>query len=332
MKADERWKLFEALEEGAADERRSFIADVERGLTSPRKRLSCRYFYDDAGSHLFEDICELEEYYLPRAEREILERRAEEVARLTRASAELVELGSGNAAKTRLLVDALLARRGELTYVPIDVSRSMLEESSRALLERYPRLSIEAIAGDYESGLDALSKRDPAPKLILWLGSNIGNFDRAEAAAYLLRIRAVMSPGDGLLIGVDLRKDKRTLEAAYDDSRGVTAAFNKNVLRRINRELGGDFDVDRFLHRAKYDEIAGRIDMDLLSVKAQRVTIAACNLIVDLAAGEAIHTESSYKYDEPELHALAEASSLELRNLWTDGARRFAELFLARAG
>jgi dimethylhistidine N-methyltransferase len=309
-------------------ETRAFFDDVIAGLSAKRKQLSCRYFYDEAGSQLFEEICALDEYYLTRAEREILERRKHEIAALAPEGAVLVELGSGSAQKTRLLIEALLEKQGRLRYVPIDVSRSMLEESTRALLASYRALEVEPIAADYRAGLVALKKTSRGPNLILWLGSNIGNFDRPEAAAYLSSIREVMAPNDAVLIGVDLRKYKAVLEAAYDDALGVTAEFNKNILRHINRVLGGNFDVDRFRHRAVYAESAGRIEMYLDSAVAQRVRIADIEFAFE--AGEAIHTENSYKYDASEIHALADTARLELESLWTDGQGRFADVLLRR--
>ncbi len=307
-------------------ERRAFFDDVIRGLSAPNKRLSCRYFYDDAGSKLFEEICALDEYYIPRAEHEILEERAPEIASRMPRDCDLVELGSGSAQKTRLVIAALIAERGRLAYTPIDISRSALEESSKGLLESFPNLDIHALAADYAAGLEWLAADAETCRLILWLGSNIGNFDRREAADFLSRVRAAMKPDDRLLVGVDLRKDKKVLEAAYDDARGVTAEFNKNILRHINRVLGGDFDVERFRHRAVYVEGEGRIEMYLDSTIAQRVRIA--DFEVAFEAGEAIHTENSYKYDRAEISALAAASGLEIESLWTDGQGRFADVFL----
>lgn len=306
--------------------------DVRRGLTDPRKRLSCRYFYDAEGSRLFEEICTLDEYYPPRCEREILERIAGEIAALWPEGGALVELGSGNAAKTRILIDAISKKQGRLRYVPVDVSRTMLEESSRALLDEYPALDVLAIAGEYEPGMRTWSEHVRGPKLVLWLGSNIGNFGRDEAAAFLRGVGAHLSPGDRILVGVDLRKDRAILVPAYDDARGVTAAFNKNILARINRDLGANFDLDRFRHRAVYDEQAGRIEMYLVSERDQRVRIDGLGLDVRFAAEEAIHTEDSYKYALEELDRLAADAGMRLERRWVDGRQWFAECLLAVGG
>ena len=285
----------------------SFAEDVRRGLTSQPKWLSCRFFYDRQGSRLFEQICDLPEYYLTRAEDEILARHAAEMVATVPAGAALVELGSGSAAKTRHLIAALLRRRETLRYTPIDIARDALEESARRLRDEFAALEIHALCGEYRDGLhrlDALRRTDGTdglgrPQLILWLGSSVGNFERPRAAAFLSQVRATMGPADRLLVGFDLRKARAVLEPAYDDARGLTARFNKNLLARINRELGGHFDLSLFDHLAVYDEDAGRIRMSLVSRRDQVAPIAALELHVPLAAGEAIHTENSYKYSLP---------------------------------
>lgn len=310
--------------EGAAEDERAALArDVQAGLDASPRRLACRYFYDDEGSLLFEAICELPEYYLPRAEREILRAHAGELAELTPPGTRLIELGSGNAQKTRLLLAPLLARGRLARYVPVDISRAALDESARALLHDFPSLQVTAVAAEYEPGLAWLASEPPAPQLFVWLGSNIGNFDRHDAASFLARVRRLCRPGDRLLLGVDLRKQAATLEAAYDDARGVTARFNLNLLSRLNRELGADFALEGFRHRARYDETRGRIEMFLDSTRAQSVRIAALDRSFHFAAGEAIHTESSHKYSFAELDALAAASGFAVIRRFTDGAGRF---------
>lgn len=309
---------------GAGD-RALFAKDVAAGLTRPRKALSCRYFYDEEGSRLFDEICALEEYTIPRDEREILEQHATEIALLLPHGGSLIELGSGNASKTCLIIEALLERQGTLSYVPIDVSRSALEASARDLVQRYPSLSVIAVAGEYGPGLRRAAPSMRGSKLVLWLGSNIGNFDREGAASFLRALGGMMSRGDRVLVGIDLRKDKRTLEKAYDDARGVTASFNKNILSRINRSLGADFDLSLFDHRAVYQEEPGRIEMHLVSTIAQRVHVAAIPLDVDFEAGESIHTEDSYKYSPEEIRALAERAGYLLEQEWLDQNRRFCE-------
>jgi L-histidine N-alpha-methyltransferase len=306
--------------------------DVRQGLTDNPKHLSCCYFYDGEGSLLFDEICQLPEYYLTRAEREILEARTGEIVAQLPLPVTLVELGSGSAAKTRLLIEALLRRQAMLRYVPIDICRSMVEDSSLRLLKAYPGLEILAIAAEYHEGLRHLRALDAGAKLILWLGSNVGNLDRSEAAHFLQEVRSTMKPGDFLQIGIDLRKDRAVLERAYDDSQGVTADFNLNLLDRLNRELGGHFDRAAFQHRAIYHEGLGRIEMYLVSRMSQRVRIDRLNLEVSLAAGEAIHTENSYKYSLAEINALAAAARLRITAQWQDAERRFSVSLLAPLG
>jgi L-histidine N-alpha-methyltransferase len=308
----------------------AFSRDVHKGLTADPKYLPCCYFYDGEGSLLFEEICALPEYYLTRAEREILEARADELITRFGVPPTLVELGSGSAAKTRLLIESCLSRHGTLRYVPIDICRVMLEESSLQLLEEYPCLEILAIAAEYRDGLRHLQTLGANPKLILWLGSNVGNFHRPEAVRFLQEVRATMADGDALLVGIDLRKERALLEPAYDDSHGITADFNLNLLTRINRELGGHFDLDAFRHRATYNEDLGRIEMDLVSKKDQHVPIDSLDLQVSLSAGEAIHTENSYKYSFAEIESLASASGFQITSQWLDDRRRFSVTLLAR--
>ncbi|MDT7604306.1 MAG: hypothetical protein QOF61_2303 [Acidobacteriota bacterium] len=305
----------------------SFAADVALGLTSRPKQLFPKYFYDELGSHLFEAICLLPEYYLTRAEDEILSHRAGEIASaLGGEPLTLVEFGSGSSTKTRHLIDALLRRQSELLYLPVDISVSALEAAADALLETYPRLRVEAYAGDYDAALARL-KHDKSARgrtLALFLGSNIGNFDTADAESFLRRVCTVLRAGDALLLGADLKKDAGSLEAAYDDALGVTAAFNLNLLARINRELGANFDPRSFRHVAAYNERAGRVEMYLESTRAQVVNVAAVSLEVRFAAGERIHTENSYKYAPAELDALAAHAGFARGRAWLDAAERFS--------
>jgi len=314
---------FRLLELFAGDPAAEFAGDVAAGLTATPKRLACRFFYDREGSRLFEAICETPEYYLTRAETEILERHAREIASLFQGDVTVIELGSGNAVKTRLLLEALLPARG-VRYVPIDICRPVLEESAADLLQRFPLLDIVALAAEYHEGLRHLRGESDRRRLILWLGSNIGNFTRAEAQTFLRQIRDTMTPADRLLVGVDLRKDRAVLEAAYDDAAGVTAAFNLNLLARINRELAGDFDLGAFRHRAIYDPDLGRIEMYLVSTRSQRVTIGRIGLEVAFAAGEVIHTENSYKYSLAEIDEVARAAGLCAKRSWQDAKGQFS--------
>jgi L-histidine Nalpha-methyltransferase len=302
----------------------AFARDVASGLTAAPKRLSCRYFYDREGSRLFEAICDLPEYYLTRAETAILRDHASEIVAGFPGVVTIAELGSGSAIKTRLLLEALLRGPREVRYVPIDICRPVLEESAVALLRQFPELDIVAVNGEYHDGLSHLRTESGRPKLILWLGSNIGNLDRTEAVVFLRQVRETLGITDRLLVGVDLRKDRAILEAAYDDAAGVTAAFNRNLLARINHQLDGNFDLNAFRHRAVYDADLGRIEMYLVSTCSQRVTIGRLGLEVAFAAGESIHTENSYKYSLAEMAAAAEAAGLHTERCWQDAEGRFS--------
>lgn len=318
-----------------ASDSSSFAEDVRFGLTSNPKTLKPKYFYDDLGSRLFEAICALPEYYLTRAESEILRTRADEIVTSLRGPVRLVELGSGSAEKTRYLIEALLARQRELHYLPIDISQASLERSSAVLLESYPGILITAYAADYFTAMSALGEtiaRDGrnARIMALFLGSNIGNFDPAEARAFLREVRKMLGPDDGLLIGADLKKSPAVLVPAYDDALGVTAAFNLNLLVRINRELDGDFDLKKFEHSAIYNEARGRMEVHMVSRTAHRVRIRGIDLEVEFAKGESIHTESSYKYDLEQLSELASKSGFRLEKTWLDSDERFSfNLFAA---
>jgi L-histidine N-alpha-methyltransferase len=302
----------------------AFRFDVKEGLSAARKWLPCRYLYDARGSELFEKICGLEEYYLSRAEAEILEARADEIVSLSPRGASLLELGSGSSRKTRLLIEGFLRSQGSLRYLPVDIARSMLEESCLRLMADYPALTIEALAGDYQDGMRLLRAESRRPKLILWLGSTLGNLHRPDAAALLEGLACRSSPEDRFLVGIDLRKDRRTLELAYDDHQGVTARFNLNLLQRINRELGGRFEPATFHHCAFYHQEEGRVEMHLVSDRSQRVAIEALGFEAYFATGEPIHTENSYKYSPQEIEELGRASRLRLERTWLDSGRRFS--------
>jgi L-histidine N-alpha-methyltransferase len=296
----------------------SFGDDVATGLASPRKQLSCHWLYDAQGSRLFEQICDLPEYYLTRCEHEILAQRASEIASRFAAPVTLVELGSGSANKTRLLIEAFLDRHSQLCFAPIDISQSTLEQSAALLLEDYSKLQIKAFAGRYESGLEQLAHERDSSRLTLWLGSSVGNLGRAEAADFLRKVREKMDVGDWMLVGIDLRKDGRILERAYDDSQGVTADFNLNLLARINRELGGHFDMTSFKHRATWHESLGRVESHLVSLREQRVRIDELGRSFEFSAGEGIHTENSYKYSTAEIDELALAGGMSCEQQWLD--------------
>ena len=307
----------------------SFAEDVRRGLTSTPKVLLPHYFYDALGSALFSAICELPEYYVTRAEEEILSSKASEIAAALGAPVRVVELGSGSARKTRHLLDAILERQPALDFFPVDVDAGILTSSARELLTDYPGLSITAICGDFRDPAALLRPFLPPSNertIILFLGSSIGNLDPAAAGAMLANLRTALVAGDALLLGADLRKSSSILEPAYDDALGVTAAFNLNLLARINRELGGTFDLASFAHRAYYNQGEGRIEMHLVSRKAQRVAIDGYEVAFE--AGESIHTENSHKYDDASLDALAEAGGFTIERRWTDSKGYFADLLM----
>ena len=302
--------------------------DVRKGLSAEPKRFLPKYFYDELGSQLFEAICLLPEYYLTRAENEILQRYADQIAASVEGEKTLVEMGSGSASKTRLLIEALLRSQPELLFMPVDISATALESSSRILLQSYPRLRIEAFAADYFAGLIELGQKPRRRTLALFLGSNISNFDPAEAHRFLRAMRSVLNKGDALLLGADLKKDRAILEAAYNDALGVTSAFNLNVLARINRELGGTFDLHAFCHRAFYNEAEGRIEIYIESLREQTVRIDKLDLEVQFETGELIHTENSYKYDIAGIAQLATDTGFTCSRSWFDSQERFSSNLL----
>lgn len=309
-----------------------FADDVRSGLSAPQKRLSPRYLYDDLGSALFDAITALPEYYLTRAETEILKEHSGEIIDAVGFPVELIELGSGSAVKTRLLIDAAFERQRSVRFCPIDISSAALDASARALRSEYPGIVVDGINAEYLSGLARLSRNGAKRRLALFLGSNIGNFEPDEARSTLSALRAVLDPHDGFLLGADLRKDPRLLEAAYDDPTGVTAAFSRNLLGRMNRELGGHFDLSTFEHRARFNDGASRIEIRLVSTVEQDVAIDGLGLVVHFEAGEPIYTESSYKFDDQTISSLAAAAGFSVAGRWTDASSLFADyLLIARS-
>lgn len=292
-------------------------ADVSAGLTRTPKELPPKWFYDARGSELFDEITLLPEYYPTRAEREILVARSGGIARATGART-LVELGSGSSEKTRHLLRALSLD----TYVPVDVSESALRGAAHTLLAEHPDLSVHALVADFQYGL-ALPDT-PGPRLLAFLGGTIGNLLPDERAVFFRALRAALAPGDALLLGTDLVKDERTLVAAYDDGQGVTAAFNKNVLAVINRELEADFDPDDFGHVALWDARQEWIEMRLRARRDVVVKIPSLDLAVTFAAGEDLRTEVSAKFRREGVRAELAAAGLDLTHWWTDEEGRFA--------
>ena len=297
--------------------------DARAGLSAEPKSLPPKWFYDAQGSALFDKITELPEYYPTRAEREILRAAATAIAGQTRAQT-LVELGSGSSEKTRVLLDALRTAGTLRCYVPVDVSEAALVAAGDALSAEYPGLDVRAVASDFEEHLGLPTEGDaPAPRLVAFLGSTIGNLLPGQRASFLARVRAELQPADFFLLGTDLVKDPATLVAAYDDSSGVTADFNKNVLAVLNAELGADFDRDAFEHVAIWDPVAEWIEMRLRSVYAQTVHLPGIGLTVRFGAGEEMRTEVSAKFRPAGVQGELTAAGFTMRSWWTDAAGQF---------
>ena len=306
---------------------RGMLAEVAAGLSAPQKELSPKYFYDQRGSELFEEITRLPEYYPTRTERALLQGWMPELmAQL--GTRTLIELGAGNAEKSRIILDAMRATGFAELYVPIDVSATFLSQTAATLRREYPGLTVEPAVADISVELN-LPRRIPHPALFAFLGSTIGNFYPPAAIRLLSRVRAAMEPGDRFLLGVDLRKDIARVEAAYNDSRGVTAAFNRNMLLVLNHELGADFDPAAFEHRAFYDTVAHRIEMHLVSSRDQVVSVPGLDPVA-FAAGESIRTEISTKYDRESVAALFAAAGLEIEAWPRDPATPFGLVLGAR--
>ncbi|MFE4670645.1 L-histidine N(alpha)-methyltransferase [Streptomyces sp. NPDC056716] len=310
------YSVTRTLPEGATGA--ALRADVRHGLTGSPKTLPPKWFYDARGSELFEEITELPEYYPTRAEREILLARSGEIAAAAGART-LVELGSGSSEKTRILLDSLTGLR---LYVPVDVSESALTRAGRALVAERPGLDVHALIADFTAALTL--PETPGPRLVAFLGGTIGNLLPAERAEFLASVRALLAPGDALLLGTDLVKDEGVLVRAYDDAAGVTAAFNKNVLSVVNRELGADFDPGAYDHVALWDRDHEWIEMRLRARTAQTVKLPALDLAVDFAAGEELRTEVSAKFRERGVRTELGAAGLDLTHWWTDEEGRFA--------
>jgi L-histidine N-alpha-methyltransferase len=302
--------------------------DVRRGLTATPKELSPKYFYDERGSRLFEQITELDEYYPTRAEREILDGRSGEIVAAAGDPTALVELGSGSAAKTRHLLDAMRDAGCLDTYVPVDISEEITQRTAALLVNEYPGLDVRGLVCDFEHHLERIPDTGER-RLIAFLGGTIGNLYPYQRRSFMCRIAALMFPGDHFLLGTDLIKDRTRLEAAYDDPQGITAEFNKNVLEVLNRELGGDFDLDAFEHVARYDSEEARMDIRLRSLADQRVRLEGIDLEVRFAAGEEMRTEISAKFDRRRLGEAYAHAGLEPCGWFTDEAGDYA-LSLAR--
>lgn len=292
-------------------------SDVVRGLTQTPKSLPPRYFYDDRGSQLFEEICELPEYYLTRTETSILQTCAGEIARLTGAC-EIVELGSGSSTKTRILLDAYRDLGERLRYVPIDVSAGILESSALSLLADYPSLEVCGLVSTYELALAKLLPLDLPTRMICFLGSTLGNLDRQECDRFFAQIIDALNPGEYFLLGIDLQKSPEMLNAAYNDRQGITAAFNLNMLAHLNWRFDGNFDISQFEHQAFYNTSESQIEMHLRSMRSQAVHLRALNLTVDFQPGETILTEISRKFDLNIVSQQLADRGLKPIQVWTD--------------
>lgn len=303
--------------------------DVIDGLTRQPKALPPKYFYDDRGSQLFERITQLPEYYLTRTETQILQQSASAIAQLTGAC-ELVELGSGSSTKTRLLLNAYRQLGYPLHYVPIDVSGGMLETSSRQLLADYPTLNIHGLVGTYDQGLANLPPTHLPTRLLCFLGSTIGNLSPQECDHFLTQVSQALQPGEYFLLGIDLHKSRSLLEAAYNDSEGVTAAFNLNMLHHLNWRFQGNFEVDHFAHEAIYNDRDHQIELYIRSLRSQIVDLKALNLSLYFEAEERILSEISRKFDRATLELILTNHSLQVVDTYTDNNDWFALLLCER--
>lgn len=304
----------------------AFALDVLTGLSENPKRLQSKYFYDDEGSRLFQQIMALPEYYLTRCERDILTRCRQDIADpIAGQPFLLVELGAGDGQKTRILIDHFLQRRLSFTYVPVDISEGAMQTLTTTLSREFSRLDIGGIIAEYFDGLKWLSGQTERRKLVLFLGSNIGNFNRPQAKYFLRNLWNALNDGDIVLIGFDLKKDIDLMLKAYNDSRGITAAFNFNLLKRINRELAGDFDIDKFRFYASYDVFSGAIESYLVSIEAQTASIKSIGQSFHFKPWEPIHMEYSYKFLPSDIEELARETGYTILQHLTDGKGYFCD-------
>ncbi len=311
----------------------SFAADVAEGLGRPLKTLSSRYFYDAMGSRLFQEIMRLPEYYLTRSEHHVL---TENKAAITDAFSEndffhLIDLGAGDGLKTKILLRQLANKHIDFSYIPVDISEDAVKQLEESLQTELPAVKTQGVVGEYFTALEWISKQKSGRKVVLFLGSNIGNFEIEDSKNFLKNLRTYLQPGDKLLVGFDLRKDPEQILKAYDDSAGITADFNINLLRRINAELGGNFDLNQFRHFALYDPAQGAMRSYLVSKIAQEVTIGATGLTFTFTAWEPIHTENSYKYTLPQAAQLAESCGFKVQTVFQDHNGHFADVLFSVA-
>lgn len=305
----------------------AFYQDVLEGLYKPQKELPSKYFYDEAGSHLFEQICKLDEYYIPRTERAIMETHIAEIAALLGRYAVLIDYGCGDGQKGRFLLNYL---EEPAIYVPVDICREQLINITDNLNQDCPNLEVMPVCADYSKNFDLpLPQKENGRRVVYFPGSSIGNFNPPNAISFLKRIISIYGQNASLLIGVDLKKDPNVLNKAYNDSRNITAEFNLNMLKRMNRELEANFDLSQFEHQAFYNPEAGRVEMHLASLTEQQVKIN--NTTIPFAEGESIWTESSYKYSLAEFEKLAAAAGFSVKRVWTDDEKLFSVQYLEQA-
>jgi L-histidine Nalpha-methyltransferase len=308
-----------------------FRKDVAEGLSRQPKQLSSMYFYDSAGSRLFKQIMDLPEYYLTRCEHDIFKNQGEEIAGHIQGHDHfhLIDLGAGDALKTRILLKQLAGNAARFDYIPVDISANAMQELLQTLQQELPEVPVQALASEYFTALDWLQKNKTGRKVVLFLGSNIGNFDKNAALNFLKAIRYALQPGDKFLVGFDLRKDPLTIRQAYDDAAGITAAFNLNLLERMNRELGADFNLAGFKHYTDYDPIAGVMKSYLISTCDQTVNLEALQQSFHFNAWEPVHTENSFKYSTAEITEMAESSNFEIETIFTDSRQCFADVLFS---
>ena len=306
----------------------TFAEEIRNTLQHPKKSISPKFFYDESGSKIFDEICLLPEYYPYNAETEILNEIEQKLLPYLYEEFHLVELGSGSSVKTRLLIDVLLKSQKHLQYFPIDISE-ILDQSAKNLCKHYPNLSVTGVVDTFENGLDFIENYDTKPNLITFLGSSFGNFDKSDGIKFLKKISSLMKSNDLFLIGLDLKKDQEILHNAYNDSQNITAKFNLNILKRINAELGANFNLEKFEHHAIYNEEKGRVEMYLRSLSEQSVIVQKSELSLTLSKDELIHTENSHKFSIKQIESLLQDTNFEKLEIWLDSRKYFA-LVLAK--
>lgn len=322
-----QYKILSHLDlEEVADEKQSFALDVLVGLSEQPKRLSSRYFYDDRGSELFQQIMDLPEYYLTDCEFDILRTQKELIGELVKGQRfNLVELGAGDGRKTSILIDYFLDQKFQFKYVPIDISEGAMKTLIQSLIKKYQNLQCDGLVAEYFDGLKWLGKLDMGKNVVLFLGSNLGNFNKPQSRVFLRNLWNSLSDGDFLLTGFDLKKDIDLMRHAYNDKKGITREFNLNLLRRINRELGANFDLNKFQHYSNYDVFTGAMESYLVSLEKQTVLIRELGQTFDFEAWEPIHTEYSYKYLESDIKELAEATGFVMVKQLYDSKKYFVD-------